>query len=332
VDAEDAAAQPPDRADPEGQQDHVADSQLDGDRGREQEVTLTRGAGVVQRNRGAFTLRGRSVRDPSRVAPTVVSPHLDDAVLSCWHVLEAHRPASVVNVFDGAPPAGGPAAWWDRTTGASDSAARMRERHREDRAALACAGARARGLGLLDGQYRPGPVAMPDLVDRLDAALPPDAVLHAPAGLDGHPDHVVVRDAAVRLTMAGPRTLVLYADLPHGIARGWPGWVTGGGDRPGSGDPWTAALARSGLVVERLEARIHRLAPPAHACKLRALDAYATQRAALDAMAFVPLADPRALAFEVTWTVPRSAVRGLEQAGGQTVVPRARREPLDGRA
>ena len=33
----------------------------------------------------------------------VLSPHLDDAVLSCWHVLGREGDVRVVNVFTGSP-------------------------------------------------------------------------------------------------------------------------------------------------------------------------------------------------------------------------------------
>jgi LmbE family N-acetylglucosaminyl deacetylase len=260
------------------------------------------------------------------VAAIVLSPHLDDAVLSCWHLLDAPAPAAVRNVFDGAPPPGTPVAWWDRLTGAADSAARMAERRREDRSALAVAGARALGLGLLDHQYRGAPPATAALAGRLAACVPAGAVLHAPAGLAGHPDHLVVRDAAFCLAAVAGHTLVLYADLPHAILRGWPSWVTGAADAPGVGAAWGAALARAGLSG-RLAPRVHSLDAAARTRKLRAVDAYATQRAALDAIAFAPLADPRTLGWEVSWAVPGSALGGADQPGGQALVPRAGCEP-----
>jgi len=97
------------------------------------------------------------------MADVVLSPHLDDAVLSCWRALDRPELATVVNVFSGAPPSGAPVGWWDRITGASDSAARMRERGAEDAEALTLAGARARDLRLLDHQYRSTSIGAADL-------------------------------------------------------------------------------------------------------------------------------------------------------------------------
>jgi LmbE family N-acetylglucosaminyl deacetylase len=255
------------------------------------------------------------------MADVVLSPHLDDAVLSCWRALDRPEPATVVNVFSGAPPAGAPVGWWDRITGATDSAARMRERGAEDGEALTLAGARARDLRLLDHQYRSTSIGAADLAAALEHALDADAVVHAPAAIDGHPDHVVVRDAAVRLA-TGARSLVLYADLPHAVRHGWPAWVTGEPGPPGIdvGADWEAALRRSGLVVDRLIPRAWPLDAACRGRKLAALSAYRTQRTALDRLAFAPLDDPRTLAWEVTWDVPRSALRGADEAGREALV------------
>jgi hypothetical protein len=263
----------------------------------------------------------RALATLSVVNDVILSPHLDDAVLSCWHVLDGRSEVTVVNVFTGSPPQGAPVAYWDRLTGARDSVQRMRERHAEDRRAMAMTGRRALHLDLLDKQYRRGDPCAEQLRHRLVEVLDPHATVWAPAGLRHHRDHELVRDAALELAEAG-WSVAIYADLPHGIRRGWPGWVAdadAGGCREVDGE-WHAVLADAGLVVERLVPRVHPLDARARARKLRALDAYRTQRAALDALTFTPLADPRALAFEVAWAVPRSALGRAHEAGGETLV------------
>jgi hypothetical protein len=248
------------------------------------------------------------------MATVILSPHFDDAVLSCWQVLEAGEDLAVVNIFTASPAAGRPIPWWDRLTGASDSIARMAERRAEDRAALALAGREAISLGLLDDQYRAADMEARAVLERLRGALAPSSTLYAPAAMDEHRDHVLVRDAALSLAGEG-WPLVLYADLPHAITSGWPSWVTGERKRPGA-DPdalWDQALAAAGLAVQRLGARVRPLEPAVRARKLAAVDCYRTQREALDRFAFTPLADPRALAWEVYWQVPPSALRGSHQ-------------------
>ena len=266
------------------------------------------------------------------MAPVVLSPHLDDAVLSCWHLLDRREPATVVNVFTALPPASTPVAWWDRLTGATDSAARMLERQAEDAEARAQTAVRARALGLLDHQYRSGAPPRAEVLAAIAGAVAPGAPLVAPAAMDGHGDHVLVRDAALALAADG-HALALYADLPHAVGRGWPAWVTGPAEEPGADvdAAWERALRRSGLVVERLVPHVRPLDAAARARKLAVLGAYRTQRPALDAMAFAPLDDPRTLAFEVTWDVPPSARGGPDEPGGEALVADARRDPRNDR-
>jgi LmbE family N-acetylglucosaminyl deacetylase len=260
----------------------------------------------------------------------ILSPHFDDAVLSCWQLLDAPDDVMVVNVFTAAPPAGTPAPWWDRSTGATDPVERMHERREEDVAALALAGRSSVGLGLLDDQYRHAQLSVCDVVQRITQEVEPGRILHAPGAFDGHPDHVLVRDAALELARAG-RAVVLYVDLPHASARGWPAWLSGEQSplaREIAAD-WDRVLSEAGLVLANLVCRVQPLDAPTRARKLQSVTAYKTQRAALDRYAFVPLDDPRALAWEVSWEVPALALRGLDELIGATVVTDSPRQPLD---
>lgn len=267
----------------------------------------------------------------TRVAPVVVlSPHLDDAVLSCWHLLQGHGEVTVINVFTASPPAGTPVPEWDRLTGTRDPVRRMEERRAEDRLALSRAGRAGQALGLLDAQYRHEALTASAVTAAIARLLAPNSVLHAPAALGGHPDHGLVRDAALELMHSG-HDLVLYADLPHCITRGWPGWVTGAiePEEAAIGEDWAGVLAAAGLDVSGLIPCVQTLDASDRERKLRALAAYATQRKGLDAMAFVPLGNPQALAFEVGWRVPRSALcGGTDEARGECGVLHAGGQPL----
>lgn len=250
----------------------------------------------------------------------ILSPHLDDAVLSCWHLLSGPGEVRVINVFDGAPPAGTPSPWWDTITGAHDPRERLLERREEDRAALAGIGRSALGLGLLDAQYRDEEMLVGTLVERLGEHVRAGTTVCAPAAINDHEDHRLVRAAAIELARGG-LPLVLYADLPHAIRHGWPGWVSGEPDLLSAAQDWTAAFEQAGLAVEHLVPRVRPLDAEARGRKLQAVAAYGSQRAGLDALSFAPLDAPGTLAYEVTWEVPLSA---LSSAGG----PHARGEPL----
>ncbi len=237
----------------------------------------------------------------------VLSPHFDDAVLSCWHVLSGAGEALVVNVFAGEPAAGA-LGWWDRLAGANDSAAAVRARIEEDRQALALAGCAAVNLPFLDGQYRLSDQEPGEIVQALRGVLVAGARMYAPAGLgDHHPDHTAVRDAALALHAEGA-DVELYADLPHAIVNGWPRWVLDDGSSRRSADPtgerWASDLQATGVPVERMVAATHRLSSKDHAAKLEAVLAYASQTAPLQRVFGSSLEDPQILGFEVGWRLP----------------------------
>jgi LmbE family N-acetylglucosaminyl deacetylase len=229
------------------------------------------------------------------VGPIVVlSPHLDDAVFSCWHVLASSQDVAAINVFAAVPPAGANVPPWDRMTGAEDSSARMRARLEEDRAALAIAGRAAEQLDFLESQYRDG--APEGLLAALEPRLPRGARMLAPAAIGGHSDHVLVRDAALALATEG-RTVSLYADIPYATEFGWPAWMTG--REP---DPFEDIDAYwSQFVPEVYEPQPVELGEDQQRAKARAMRSYRSQFAMLEAQGQRRLTHPELLRFELVW-------------------------------
>lgn len=231
----------------------------------------------------------------------ILSPHFDDAVLSCWHLLAGPGEVLIVNVFAGEPAAGA-LGWWDELAGAADSAAAVRARAEEDRRALALAGRTAVNLPFLDGQYRDSDQAPGEIVGALRGVLVEGARIYAPAALgDRHRDHAAVRAAALALRAEGA-DVVLYADLPHATMFGWPRWVL---DGPGSeADPaaegWLTQLLETGVPAEQMVPAVHRLQAEQQSRKLEAVLAYCSQIAPLK-HAFGSLEDPELLGLEVDW-------------------------------
>lgn len=245
----------------------------------------------------------------SHMAAAILSPHLDDAVLSCWHLLAQPDALVVINVFTGVPASVGAAAWWDRLTGATDSRQRVRERVDEDRRALALAGRTPVNLGFLDEQYREMDQSLASLTTRIEGLLGPGAQIYAPAALGGHADHMLVRAAALELLRAG-FAVSLYADLPHATLHGWPAWVTGRGATASqdlAAALWERSLAATGVSPESMVPMVHELDVVAHAHKLAAIRAYGTQLRGLAELAGRPLTDRETLGFEVVWKLPSSA-------------------------
>jgi hypothetical protein len=236
----------------------------------------------------------------------ILSPHFDDAVLSCWHVLAGTGEVLVVNVFAGEPPAGA-LGWWDRLAGASDSAAAVRTRVEEDRQALALAGRAAVNLPFLDSQYRQLDQAPGEIVEALHAVVGAGARIYAPASLgDHHRDHTAVRAAALALHAEGA-DLALYADLPHATVDGWPRWVLDGGssqDADPANERWATQLKAIGLPVGRMVASVHRLSAEDHVRKLEAVLAYNSHVAPLQQAFGRSLEDPQLLGLEVDWRLP----------------------------
>ncbi len=98
-----------------------------------------------------------AIRDSGQLL--VLSPHLDDAVLSCGALLAsaaAQLPVTVVTLFTeaGPPPYTLSARRYLRQAGASDAGALYRERRDEDRAALESLGVGWAHAGLTEAQHR----------------------------------------------------------------------------------------------------------------------------------------------------------------------------------
>jgi LmbE family N-acetylglucosaminyl deacetylase len=237
-------------------------------------------------------------------APAVVlSPHLDDAVLSVWSVLVAPGDVAVVNVFAGVPEVGLPRRA-DRLVRSADSREQVRARIAEDREALSLAGRTPLNLDFLEEPYRHGEPEPAELEAELADRLPAAASLYAPAAIRGHRDHELVRDVALELGRRDGIPVVLYADIPYAVHWGWPAWVTG--DEPDESlDPeidWELALGAAPVDRATLVAKVARLEPAAAAAKLRALRCYRTRFSFFNRGPLGLVDHPRVLPFEVSWS------------------------------
>jgi hypothetical protein len=157
----------------------------------------------------------------------VVSPHLDDAVLSVYGQLGPET--TVVTVLAGLPPEGF-LSDWDRQSGATDSRARIAARREEDHRALERSAALPAHLDFPDRQYVALGMAKPSPTDVAEALRPylegADEVL-APSALSTNSrnplrrwrrrrdsDHRLIRDAVLRVTPDA----TLYAELPYALS------------------------------------------------------------------------------------------------------------------
>lgn len=143
----------------------------------------------------------------------LVSPHLDDAILSAGNLMADRMDNVIVTIFAGNPEnAENVHTPYDKSCGFGDAAGAMAQRRHENDLATALLNADAINFEFVDEQYgEPTPTSMitqalQNLIDEHDY----DYIL-APLGL-GHPDHVQVSDAVRRLDTTKP--IYLWEDLP----------------------------------------------------------------------------------------------------------------------
>jgi len=192
----------------------------------------------------------------------VISPHLDDAVLSCGQWMAGRPGCTVVTIFAGTPRDPGRLTDWDRRSGFRDAGEAMAARRAEDREALARLRAEPVWLDFLDAQYERTPEAE-EVESALAASIArrgPSFVLY-PLGLF-HSDHRLAHAASRAALRAHPRVAALaYEDVPY---RG----------RPGLLQQRLAELAEGGVRATPAPADAEAGSP---ALKAHALQAYTSQ-------------------------------------------------------
>jgi LmbE family N-acetylglucosaminyl deacetylase len=153
----------------------------------------------------------------------VISPHLDDAVLSCAQLLKSRQDSTIVTILAGCIP-GEHGGWSGRTTGLSVAKDANAVRREEDRCAARALGARTVWIDIPAQEY--GPDAFPserlrrvqDAIDTTVAAIETRSVF-VPLGVT-HRDHVLVSDAGLRALHDSSVEVYVYMDMPYGQARG----------------------------------------------------------------------------------------------------------------
>ncbi len=222
-----------------------------------------------------------------------LSPHLDDAILSCGGIIFEDRKAGIsVEIWTfmcGIPPSDAPLSDLARSVHAGwnlDTAKEAVElRLAEDRLSASRVDALPRYFGFLDSIYRrdenakalynedifvPPHPADAHLVDEivvvLEENLQADDMLICPLSIGNHPDHVLVRQAAERLGKA----LFYYADIPYAI------WY------PDKLTEMTEELRRDAYHVSEVGLRAWQEAVSAYASQMESLfEGEETMRAAL---------------------------------------------------
>lgn len=147
-----------------------------------------------------------------------ISPHYDDAVFSCGHLLGAAPCSTVITVCTGQPAQCDVLTDWDARCGFIHAAHALQARRAENTGALAALQAQSVELDFLDDQYlQTAQDSAELLIDALAVALSqlqPETVIF-PLGLF-HSDHIRVSDAVISLSFQFEAVNWLaYEDIPY---------------------------------------------------------------------------------------------------------------------
>jgi LmbE family N-acetylglucosaminyl deacetylase len=237
-----------------------------------------------------------------RIEYVIISPHADDAALSCGSLLAARGPqCRVVTVCAGIPDPGVEVSTWDRSCGFTNAAEAAQIRREEDRSACASVGAELVQLPKLDAEYATV-LAIGEMIASIESVVDAGTVL-VPAGIGGHPDHVFTRHIALTAAKRAGRPVRIYADAPYGASIGW---RASDSEREGAfrWGPKLRQVAAKGFVLA--EPTFRDLDPEQHAGKIALVRHYASQLAVLGAV-FPELSHvPGALSTEVWWETARA--------------------------
>jgi LmbE family N-acetylglucosaminyl deacetylase len=255
----------------------------------------------------------------------ILSPHLDDAIFSVWHVISSPAEVRVVTVFARVPERG-LLTPLDRFGGAAESAERFLERLDDDREALALAEREPAYANLLDVQYRAEEVpelraaierdpkrfislvAADETIQMNPSELRPELepfledthIIYCPSGIGGHPDHRDVARLGFELAMDGKRVR-FYADTPYFMRRGLPSWITQ--VENAAADAYVANGLSLLSTSEAFKSHVVQLSPEQVKAKLVAAQRYETEFEPANADFGGVLADEAYVRYEVYWTV-----------------------------
>ena len=156
---------------------------------------------------------------PAALAPlAVVSPHYDDAVFSCGHLLASVPGSTVVTICTALPEDASILTDWDSRCGFTCASDAMSARAAENANALRLLRAEGMDLNFLDAQYASplsnGTTLLSDSLSATLTLLQPATVCF-PVGLF-HDDHLLVSDVLMTICHHFPSiTWLAYEDIPY---------------------------------------------------------------------------------------------------------------------
>ncbi|HET9098287.1 MAG TPA: PIG-L family deacetylase [Candidatus Saccharimonadales bacterium] len=202
-------------------------------------------------------------------ALVVLSPHLDDALINCFHAIHVQK-ALVTTVFSGVPRSR-VNKLWDILGGESDGSRMMLKRRQEDIRALKLISPESPiHLNFLDHQYASGDrPSIEEMAKEIITKAPAGCVFLAPLAASRvrrHPDHILIREIGLYLRKQG-HEVRFYPDSPYMFL---PKVLN---PRAGNKLRQTAASMLGGAV----EISMYKLRPAETQLKCRALHMYKSQ-------------------------------------------------------
>jgi LmbE family N-acetylglucosaminyl deacetylase len=205
----------------------------------------------------------------------MLSPHLDDAVLSCGQMISDRPETVVATAFTAVPKRGRMLTPFDKNSGFHSADHALRTRRVEDERALGALNARGVHLGLLDNQYDPAKdwdravfelaQAFKEQIDKIEPIT-----IVGPVGI-AHPDHIVSAGAFRIVVTERPEIDAwLYEELPSRVL--WPE------ETQGRLDTWREFFPEMALGF---------LGRGDRAAKVAAVESYRSQLWALDAPTYL---------------------------------------------
>jgi len=197
----------------------------------------------------------------------VVSPHLDDAVLSLGatlaHAVEAGSKVEILTVFACAPDSNAPTDDWDRKSGFATEGEAARQRRREDKTACEILGVTPRWFEFSASPYDRR-ASMEEVISAVAAATAGADTVLVPGFPLAHADHAAITNGLLAHGLSC-RSVGLYAEQPYSFDRS--------ATPAGPVQDMPAARVRSGTLTwqRSCATRKHR------ELKLRAVKQYASQ-------------------------------------------------------
>jgi len=146
----------------------------------------------------------------------LISPHLDDAVFSCWKTINDSQNSLIINVFAGIPKQG-TRTLWDRICGEKNSMKMVNARRQENELALDKTKATNIYLDFLDRQYRTKININNQVKKNMTQYLNKKSRILFPIALSSnyrHPDHLILRKIGLKL-LEENYNINFYPDVPY---------------------------------------------------------------------------------------------------------------------